>query len=86
MSPGYPRRTPKWKILLRISIVPLGVVAFWTWVLSLGGNGEVVRWALIGGLGTLAALLFFLWSFVNLMTLLTMPRTWWLTHRCCLAG
>ena len=62
---GFPRRTSKSKILWRISIVPLGVIAFWTYMLSLGGDGEVVQWALIGGLGTLAALLGFLWGFVN---------------------
>ena len=27
---GFPKRMPKWKILLLISIVPLAVVAFWT--------------------------------------------------------
>ena len=50
-------------------------------MLSLGGNGEVVQWALIGGLGTLAALLGFLWGFVNLMTILTMPKVWWLIKK-----
>ena len=62
---GFPRRTSKLEILWRISIVPLMVVAFWTFMLSLGGNGEIVRWTLIGGLGTLAGLLGFLWGFVN---------------------
>ena len=71
---GFPRRTSKLKILWRISIVPLGVIAFWTYMLSLGGDGEVVRWALIGGFGTLAALLGFLWGFVNVMTIVTMPN------------
>ena len=47
-------------------------------MLSLGGNGEIVRYALFGGLGTLAVLLFFLWGFVNLATFLTMPKMWWL--------
>ena len=79
--PGYPRRTPKWKILLRIAAVPLGVIAFWTYILSLGGDSEVVRWTLIGGLGTLALLLGFLWFFTNAMTALTMPRTWLLIKR-----
>ena len=50
-------------------------------MLWLGGDGEVVRWALIGGFGTLAALLGFLWGFVNVMTIVTMPRTWWLIKR-----
>ena len=81
MIPGYPKRTSKLKILWRISFVPLGAIAFWTYMLSLGGDGEVVRWALIGGFGTLAALLGFLWGFVNVMTIVTMPRTWWLIKR-----
>lgn len=81
MIHGHSRRTSKLKILLRISIVPLGVIAFWTFMLSLGGDSEVVQWALIGGLGTLAALLLFLWGFVNIMTFLTMPRTWLLIKR-----
>jgi len=49
--------------------------------MSLGGSGEVVRWILIGGFGTLAASLFFLWAFVNIMTLITMPRVWWLIKK-----
>ena len=79
--PGYPRRTPKWRILLRIAAVPLAVMAFWSWVLSLGGNYHIVRYVLFGGLGTLAATLFFLWGFTNLMTFLTMPKVWLLIKR-----
>ena len=79
MIPG--RRTSKLTILFRLSIVPLAVVAFWSWVLSLGGNYYIVRCALFGGLGTLALLLGFLWGFTNLMTLLTMPKVWWLLRR-----
>jgi hypothetical protein len=48
---------------------------------SLGGSGEVVRWTLIGGIGGLFAVLFFLWFFTNFMTILTMPRTWWLIKK-----
>jgi hypothetical protein len=48
---------------------------------SLGGNYSIVRWTLIGGLGTTATIFFFLWAFTNLMTLLTMPRVWWLLRR-----
>ena len=81
MSSFVPRRTSKLKILWRLSIVPIGITLFWAYILSLGGNGEVVRWTLIGGLGTTATIFFFLWGFVNLMTLLTMPRVWWLLRR-----
>jgi hypothetical protein len=50
-------------------------------MLSLGGNGEVVRAVLIGGLGTTAAVLGFLWFFTNAMTFLTMPKVWWLMRK-----
>lgn len=76
-----PRRTSKLKILLRISAVPLGVMAFWMYFLSLSGDSEVIQGALIGGFGTLALLLGFLWLFTNTMTLITMPRVWWLIKR-----
>ena len=69
------------EILFRISAVPLMVLGFWTFILSLGGNYYIVRCALFGGLGTLAGLLFFLWGFTNLMTALTMPKVWLLLRR-----
>ena len=75
------QRTSKLKILLRLSIVPIGVTLFWSFMLSLGGNYHIVRCVLFGGLGATAAILFFLWGFTNLMTLLTMPKVWWLIKR-----
>jgi hypothetical protein len=63
-------------MVLRISTIPLAVQGFWTFILSFGGNYQNVRTVLIGGFGTLAVLLFFLGGFTNLMTLITMPRTW----------
>ena len=81
MIPGYPRRTPKWKILLRISAIPLAVAVFWIYMLSLSGDSEVIWGAWIGGLGTLFGLLFFLWAFVNFMTLITMPKIWWIMRK-----
>jgi hypothetical protein len=76
-----PKRTSKLKILWRLSIVPIGVVLFWAYMLSLGGNYSIVRAVLIGGFGSLAAVIFFLWAFVNLATALTMPKVWWLMRR-----
>ena len=81
MIPSYPRRTSKVKILFRLSIVPIVVTLFWAFMLSLGGNYSIVRAALIGGLGATAAVLFFLWFFTNAMTLLTMPKVWWIIKR-----
>ena len=81
MIPGHSRRTPKWKILFRISIVPTGIILFWAYILSLGGNYQIVRWTLIGGFGATAAAILFLWGFTNLMTLITMPRVWWLIRK-----
>lgn len=81
MIPGYPRRTPKWKILLRISAIPLAVAVFWIYMLSLSGDSEVIQGALIGGFGTLALLLGFLWLFTNIMTFVTMPKIWWLIKK-----
>lgn len=75
------RRTSKLKILWRLSIVPIGITLFWAYMFSLGGNYEIVRWTLIGGFGTTGAVFLFLWGFVNLMTLLTMPRVWWLMRK-----
>ena len=79
MIPG--RRTSKLKILIRLSAVPVAVVAFWAFMFSLGGNYSIVRAILVGGFGTTALVLGFLWGFTNLMTLLTMPRVWWLLRR-----
>jgi len=79
MIPG--RRTSKLKILFRLSIVPIAVTLFWSFMLSLGGNYSIVRAALIGGFGATAAVLFFLWGFTNAMTLLTMPKVWLLIKR-----
>ena len=76
-----PRRTSKLKILFRLSIVPVAVALFWIYMLSLSGDSEVIRGAWIGGFGTLAAALFFLWGFTNAMTLLTMPKVWLLIKR-----
>lgn len=79
MIPG--RRTSKIKILLRLSIVPIGITWFWAYILSLGGNYSIVRAILIGGFGATALVLGFLWGFTNVMTLLTMPRVWWLMRK-----
>ena len=76
-----PRRTSKLTILLRLSIVPVGITLFWAYMFSLGGNYHIVRAILVGGFGTTAAVFLFLWCFVNLMTLLTMPKIWWLIKR-----
>jgi len=76
-----PRRTSKLKILLRLSIVPIGITLFWAYMFSLGGNYSIVRAILVGGFGTTALVLGFLWGFTNLMTLLTMPKVWWLIKR-----
>lgn len=76
--PGYPRRTPKWKIALRIAIIPFLVVCFWAALFSLVGLGTTI---MVSGVGAIAVLMLFLWGFVNLMTLITMPRTWWLIKR-----
>jgi len=50
-------------------------------MLSLGGNYHIVRAILVGGFGTLAVILFFLWAFTNTMTALTMPKVWLLIKR-----
>jgi hypothetical protein len=76
-----PRRTSKLTILFRLSIVPIAVTLFWTFILSLGGNYSIVRAAFIGGFGATAAALFFLWAFTNLATFLTMPRVWWIMRK-----
>ena len=76
-----PRRTSKLKILFRLSIVPIAVTLFWAFMLSLGGNYSIVRAALIGGFGTTALVLGFLWFFTNIMTALTMPKVWWLMRK-----
>ena len=81
MSSFVPRRTSKLTILWRLSIIPVGITLFWAFMLSLGGNGEIVRWTLIGGFGTTAVIFLFLWGFVNFMTALTMPKIWWLIKR-----
>ena len=81
MIPSYPRRTSKVKILFRLSIVPIAVTLFWSFMLSLGGNYHIVRAALIGGFGATAAVFLFLWGFTNLMTALTMPKVWLLIKR-----
>ena len=75
------RRTSKLKILFRLSVVPAGVTLFWAFMFSLGGNYSIVRAILIGGFGTTALVLGFLWFFTNAMTFLTMPRVWWLIKR-----
>ena len=75
---GYPRRTPKWKILFRLCIIPFLVVCFWTALFSLVGLGTTI---FLAGVGTIAAAILFLWGFVNLMTILTMPRVWWLLKK-----
>jgi hypothetical protein len=64
------------RFIATVHIIPAGVILFWAYILSLGGNYSIVRAALIGGFGTLAAALFFLWAFVNLMTWLTMPKVY----------
>ena len=79
--PGFPKRTSKLTILFRLSIVPIGITLFWAYMLSLGGNYGIVRAILIGGFGTTAVIFFFLWGFVNLMTILTMPKVWWLLKK-----
>jgi hypothetical protein len=35
----------------------------------------------LAGVGTIAAAILFLWGFTNLMTLITMPRVWWLIKK-----
>ena len=79
MIPG--RRTSKLKILWRLSIVPIGITLFWAYMFSLGGNYHIVRVILVGGFGTTALVLGFLWGFTNLMTLLTMPKVWWIMRK-----
>jgi len=81
MGSFVPRRTSKLKILSRLSIVPIGVTLFWTFMLSLGSNYNIVRAALIGGFGATALVLGFLWGFTNVMTALTMPKVWLLLRR-----
>ena len=76
-----PRRTSKLKILLRLSIVPIGITLFWAYMFSLGGNYSIVRAILVGGFGTTALVLGFLWGFTNVMTALTMPKVWLLLRR-----
>jgi len=78
MIPSCPRRTPKWKILFRLCIIPFLVVCFWTFFFSLVGLGTTI---FLAGVGTIAAIILFLWGFTNLMTLITMPRVWWLLKR-----
>jgi len=81
MSSFVPKRTSKLKILWRLSVVPIGITLFWAYMLSLGGNYHIVRAILVGGFGTTALVLGFLWAFTNVMTALTMPKVWWLLRR-----
>jgi hypothetical protein len=53
-------------------------VCFWTFFFSLVGLGTTI---FLAGVGTIAAAILFLWGFTNLMTLITMPRVWWLIKK-----
>ena len=78
--PGYPKRTSKLVIIARISIYPLAVLGFWTMLLSLAGPGAWVPF-LLGGLGALFGVIFFLWAFTNLGVLISFPREYWIWRR-----
>jgi hypothetical protein len=81
---GFPRRgtgtrrTPKWKIIFRLAIVPLAVVAFWGLMFATA-DLEIGFYFVLGGVGAIAFAITFLWAFTNVCTFLSCPtyyRIW----------
>ena len=72
-APGQLRRTPKWKIVFRMAIIPFAVVGFWGAMFSIADPGLAFSFVL-GGVGTVLLGFGFCWGFTNICTFLFHPR------------
>lgn len=72
-APGCQRRTPKWKIIFRMAIIPFAVVGFWGAMFSIADVGLGFSFVL-GGVGAVLLSIAFLWGVTNLGTFLSHPR------------
>jgi hypothetical protein len=71
--PGGLKRTPKWKIVFRMVLIPFLVVGFWGAMFCIADVGLGFRFVL-GGVGAVALGLLFCWAFTNICTFLYSPR------------
>jgi hypothetical protein len=72
-APNESKRTPKWKIIFRMAIIPFLVVAFWGLMLSIA-DAEMGFWFMVGGVIAVALGIGWCWGFTNLGTFLSHPR------------
>ncbi len=69
---GCQKRTPKWKIVFRIAIIPFLVTAFWGLMFCIA-DPEIGFWFVLGGAGAIVFAIGFLWAFTNVCTFLSCP-------------
>lgn len=70
----YPRRTSKLTILARLTAWPITVIGFWVSMFCIAGVSSMVVPFVIGGLGAVFGLLFFMWAGTNLIMWILNPR------------
>jgi hypothetical protein len=72
-APGESKRTPKWKIIFRLILIPFAVVAFWGAMFCIADVGLGFSFVL-GGAGAVLLSIAFLWAFTNIGTFLSCPK------------
>jgi hypothetical protein len=70
---GCQRRTPKWKIIFRMVIIPFAVVGFWAAMFSIADVGLGFSF-ILGGVGAVLVGIGWCWGVTNLGTFLSHPR------------
>jgi hypothetical protein len=71
--PGHPRRTPKWKMIFLMAIIPFLVVAFWGLMFCIADPGLAFSFVLGGVIAVLLGI-GFCWAVTNIGTFLSHPR------------
>ncbi len=72
-APGCQRRTPKWKMIARMVVIPFAVVGFWAAMFSIADVGLAFSF-ILGGVGAVLLGIGWCWGFTNLGTFLSNPR------------
>lgn len=70
----FPKRSSKIGILARLTAYPFAVIGFWVSMFIIGGVSSMVVPFVIGGLGAVAGILFFMWFLTNIIMWILNPR------------
>ena len=80
--PDSLKRTSRWKILFRLTCIPLAVLGFWAALFQfLGAPSNFVLAWITGGLICLVFLIGLMWAITNIGTFICSPRNYWLWRK-----